>query len=356
MKHRRSYSAFALTLSIVCAQAGAQWLKYKTPGIPRTADGKPNLSAPVPRTADGKPDLSGFWGGGASPGPVAYQADLIQDVSDESIFRPAAEALFQKRLADLGRDWPSLHCLPIGPSSVLVGANRFRIVQSPTVVVMLFNNDFSGDDYRQIFLDGRELPQDPNPTWHGYSVGHWNEDTLVVESAGFNDRSWLDRSGHPHSERLHTTERFRRVDFGHLEYQITFDDPETMTRPLTVQIVKNYQADTEMLESVCENERDTAHMVGKAVDGIKVSAGVLAKYAGTYELREGESGVPRGPIRIALVNRQLYLGPLPLVPESETSFQEVGGNQFDFSLDTAGAITGFKLTFGMGETGFYVKR
>ena len=334
----------------------AQWLNFKQPGIPRTPDGKPDMKAPAPKGPDGKPDLSGFWGGGASPGPVAYQADLIQDVNDESIFKPAAEAVAQKRGADLGRDWPSLHCLPIGPSSVLFGANRFRIVQSATVVAMLFNNDFSGDDYRQIFLDGRELPKDPNPTWHGYSVGHWTDDTLVVESAGFNDRSWLDRSGHPHSERLHTTERFRRIDFGHLQYQIIFDDPETMTRPLTVQMMKNYQADTEMLESVCENEHDTAHMVGKAVDGIKLSAEVLAKYAGTYELREGESGVPRGPIKITQINGQLYIGAVPLIPESETSFQEAGGNQFDFSQDHAGAVTGFRLIFGMGETGSYVRR
>jgi hypothetical protein len=155
---------------------------------------------------------------------------------------------------------------------------------------------------------------------------------------------------------LHTTERLRRIDFGHLQYQITFDDPETMTKPLTVQMVKNYMADTEMLESVCENERDTAHMVGRANAGIKLSAAVLAKYAGTYELREGEPGVPRGPIKITQVNGQLYVGALPLTPQSETSFQEAGGNQFDFSQDAAGTVTGFRLMFGFGETGFYVKR
>ena len=339
----------------------AQWLKFTQPGIPRTPDGKPNLTAPVPRAPDGKPDLSGLWGGGSPfPGPTSYSIDVISDIKDEAIFRPAAEALVQKRAEDFSRYAPPLHCLPIGPVQGLVAT--YRIIQSPTVVAMLFSNDFSGDDYRQIFLDGRELPRDPNPTWHGYSVGHWeksesgtSEDTLVIETAGFNDRSWLDRVGHPHSERLHTTERLRRIDFGHIQYQITFDDPETMTKPLTLQRIRNYQADTEMLEGVCENERDASHMVGKATQGIKLSPSVLARYTGTYDLREGEPGVPRQPITITLVNGQLYVGAEPLNPESETRFHW-GFNQVDFSHDATGMVTGFGLMFGFGETGFYVKR
>lgn len=332
----------------------AQWLHFRQPGIPRTPDGKPDLTAPAPRAPDGKPDLSGLWGGGEPfPGPTPYMGDVISDIKDEAIFRPGAEALYQKRLADLSRDWPPLHCLPIGPVEGL--GETYRIIQSPTVVALLFNNDFSGDDYRQIFLDGRELPRDPNPTWHGYSVGRWDGDTLVIETAGFNDRSWLDRAGHPHSERLHTTERLRRIDFGHIQYQITFDDPETMTRPLTLQRVRNYLADTDMLESVCENERDASHMVGKATKGIKLNQSVLAKYAGTYDLREGERGVPRQPITITLVNGQLYVGALPLIPESETRFHYFS-NQVDFSQDAAGTVTGFRGMFGFGESGLYVKR
>ena len=358
---RRNVFAFALILLSVCAQADAQWLDLKTPGIPRTADGKPDLTAPAPRAPDGKPDLSGLWGGGPNPKPFAYMADVIQDLKDEAIFKPAAEALYQKRLEDLGRDYPPLHCLPVGPVQTL--GETYRIIQSPTVVALLFSNDYSGDDYRQIFLDGRELPRDPNPTWHGYSVGHWekseggaSEDTLVIETAGFNDRSWLDRAGHPHSESLHMTERLRRIDFGHLQVQVTFDDPETMTRPLTLQRIRNYLADTEMMEQVCENERDSPHLVGKANKGVKVSAAVLAKYAGSYELREGEPGVPRQPITITLVNGQLYWGALPLNPQSETSFQWLDGNQVDFSQDAAGTVTGFRGMFGFGESGFYVKR
>jgi len=360
--------AMAAALCLLPVTLCAQWLNFRQPGIPRKPDGKPDLTAPAPRAPDGKPDLSGLWGGGAPiPGPIAYMGDIISDIKDEAIFRPAAEALVQKRAEDLGRDWPAYHCLPIGPVQGLV--ETYRIIQSPTVVALLFSNAYSGDDYRQIFLDGRELPRYPNPTWHGYSVGHWeksesgtsksesdtNEDTLVIETVGFNDRSWLDRAGHPHAEKLHTTEHLRRIDFGHIQYQITFDDPETMTRPLTLRRVRNYQADTEMLEAVCENERDAIHMVGKAAKGIQLSPSVLAKYAGTYDLREGEAGVPRQPITITLSNVQLYIGALPLTPESETSFQW-GSSRIDFSQDAAGTVTGFMLMFGFGETGYYVKR
>jgi hypothetical protein len=351
----------AAAICLLPITLNAQWLNFRQPGIPRTPNGKPDLTAPAPRAPDGKPDLSGLWGGGEPfPGPVSFSVDIISDIKDEAIFRPAAEALVQKRQEDLGRDWPVYHCLPIGPVQGLT--ETFRIIQSATVVALLFNNNFSGDDYRQIFLDGSELPRDPNPTWHGYSVGHWeksesgtSEDTLVIETAGFNDRSWLDGVGHPHSERLHTTERLRRIDFGHIQYQITFDDPETMTRPLTLRRVRNYQADTEMLESVCENEQDASHMVGKATKGIKLNPSVLAKYAGTYDLREGEQGVPRQPITITLVSGQLYVGAQPLTPESETSFQW-SYNQVDFFQDAAGTVTGFMLMFGFGETGYYVKR
>ena len=128
-------------------------------------------------------------------------------MKDEAIFRPAAEALFLKRLAEFRRDDPQTHCLPRGPSDILFGGQLYRIMQSPAVVALLYEG---GGNYRQIYLDGRKLPKDPNPTWRGYSIGHWEGDTLVVESAGFNDRTWLDRVGHPHSEQMRVTERFRR--------------------------------------------------------------------------------------------------------------------------------------------------
>ena len=166
----------------------------------------------------------------------------------------------------------------------------YRIIQSPTVVAVLYESGTGR--YRQIYMDGRKLPKDPNPTWLGYSVGHWEGDTLVVESAGFNDRTWLDRAGHPHSENLRVTERFRRVDFGHMQFQITYDDPETLTKPLSFSLAVNYAADTDMLENVCnETNRDKVHMVGTANTGVQLSSAVLAKYAGRYEFREGSRTV-----------------------------------------------------------------
>src|SRR5215469_14839223 len=274
-------AALCLLLPVtVCAQ----WLNLPTPGIPRTADGKPNLSAPAPRTADGKPDLSGMW----RPEVNAYRFDVIQDLKDEGVFRPQAEAVFLKRVAEFRHDDPVTLCLPGGPSEML--NTMYRVVQSPTVMALLYESGTGR--YRQIYLDGRKLPQDPNPTWLGYSVGHWDDDTLVVESTGFNDRSWLDRAGHPHSENLRVTERFRRVNFGHMQFQITFDDPQTLTKPLSISLELNYAPDTEMLETVCnEDERDTVRLVARANTGVELSSAVLAKYVGRYEFRQGSSVV-----------------------------------------------------------------
>ena len=211
--------AIAAVLWLLPVSLCAQWLDWRTPGIPRTPDGKPNLTAPAPRTPDGKPDFSGLWQPEVNP----YRFDVIQDLKDEAIFRPAAEAIFTERVKNFHRDDPVTNCLPAGPLEML--SAMYRIVQSPTVVALLYESGTGR--YRQIYIDGRKLPENPNPTWLGYSVGHWEGDTLVIESAGFNDRTWLDRAGHPHSENLRVTERLRRVDFGHMQYQITFDDPET---------------------------------------------------------------------------------------------------------------------------------
>ena len=190
------------------ASAGAQWLDWPTPGIPRTADGKPNLTAPAPRTAEGKPDFSGLWQPEVNP----YRFSVIQDLKDAAIFRPAAHAIFMNKVKDLRRDDPVTNCLPGGPADLM--SAMYRIVQSPTVIAQLYETGTGR--FRQIHMDGRKLPRDPQPTWLGYSIGRWEGDTLVVEYAGFNDRTWLDRVGHPHSERLRVTERFQRVDFGHL--------------------------------------------------------------------------------------------------------------------------------------------
>src|SRR5579863_4321562 len=136
----------------------------------------------------------------------------------------------------------------------------FKFVQVPGMMLMLYEGFTT---YRQIFTDGRALPKDPNPAWLGYSVGHWDQDTLVVDTTGFNDQSWLDDPGHPHTEALHVVERLRRKDFGHLEIQIMIDDPKAYTKSWTVTENFNLLADTELLENICENEKDVPHLVGK---------------------------------------------------------------------------------------------
>src|SRR5215831_9749044 len=179
-------------------------------------------------------------------------------------------------------------CVPLGPGYTTIadstGAEMMKIIQTPTLIVIL-NPDLT---YRQIFMDGRALETDPNPSWMGYSVGRWEGDTLVVESFGFNDRTWLDRDGHPHSEALRITERYRRRDFGHMEIEMTLNDPQVYARPWTVSLSAELMPDTELLEAVCnESHHSLEHWVGKASDEkkseVKVAHEILAKYAGTYE-------------------------------------------------------------------------
>ena len=320
----------------------AQWLNLPTPGIPRTADGKPNLTAPVPLRPDGHPDLSGTWQSETNP----YRFNVIQDLKDESIFRGKAEALFRKRVADFRREDPVTNCLPGGPSEML--NIMYRIIQSPTVMAVLYEGGMGR--YRQIYTDGRKLPKDPNPTWLGYSVGHWEGDTLVVESAGFNDRSWLDRAGHPHSENLRVTERFWRIDFGHMQFQITYNDPDTLTKPLTLKLTVNYVADTDMLENVCnESDQNKIHMVSTANARVQLPRATLAKYTGRYEFREGSPQVRAfmGTTQnVTLIDGQLYLNALPLIPQSETTFESTGAVA-EFLLDTNGRLT--RLVLGQTE-------
>lgn len=329
-----------------CVPALAQWLNVPTPGIPRTADGKPNLTAPVPRMPDGKPDLSGLW----EPELTPYRFDVIQNPQDESIFRPAAQAVFLQRAMNLRHDNPVTHCLPAGPQAIFAaGSTRFyRIVQSPAVLALLY--ELGG--YRQIYTDGRTLPKDPNPTWLGYSVGHWEGDTLVAESAGFNDRSWLDMVGHPHSERLRVTEKFHRSDFGHMRVQVTYDDPETLTRPLTISVAVNYAADGDMLEYVCnEDERDTEHLIGTGKATAHPSPAVLDRYVGEYRFHDGviTSRDFFGPDQIiSVVQGQLYMKDFPLIPQSDSRFDSTAGT-IEFHVDGSGRATHFILSAAEGD-------
>ena len=341
----KSLTAAALAVGL-SVSVSAQWLEFRTPGIPRTADGKPNRVAPVPRTHDGKPDLSGLWEPELSP----YRFDVIQNLKDEVIFRPAAEALFLKRAVDLRRDNPVTHCLPPGPQAIFAaGATRlYRIIQSPNIIALLY--ELGG--FRQIYTDGRPLPTDPNPTWMGYSVGRWEGDTLVVESAGFNDKTWLDMVGHPHSENLRVTERFHRLDFGHMQVQVVYEDSETLTKPLTLSVAVNYAADTDMLEYVCnENEKDTSRLVGTARAVAQPGPSVLARYAGEYTYREGQPGIAAffGTTQIVSVNLgQLYMKDFPLLPQTETRFDSTAGT-IEFFVDASGRITHLILSAAEGD-------
>jgi hypothetical protein len=261
-------------LAAAAAWAHAQWLNYPDPRTPRAKNGKPNLRAPPPRAPDGKPDLSGVWEGEPTPhGEVTrvlgehfyhlqvdvednskYTFNLLWDLKpEEELLRPEAAALLKGR-----RGSPGENCLPGGiPFAMLI--TPFKIVQTPREIVMLFEHP---DPPRQIHTDGRPLPKDPEPSWQGTSSGRWHGQTLVVETIGFNGRSWLDVIGHPRSESMRLTERYSRRDFGHMDVEMTFDDPKLYTRPFTVKLPMRLIPDSsDVFEDVCaENEKDRAHL------------------------------------------------------------------------------------------------
>jgi hypothetical protein len=243
-----------LALALVCAAGGtasAQWFELPLPGTPRSPDGKPNLTAPAPRTADGKPDHSGIWKLDTSRHNPNY--NLLAKGVEAPMLAWAAE-LYKRRLATHGYDRPMTVCLPHGVPDGLTSPYGFKLVQTPVLTVHLYE-EFT--KYRQIHTDGRALPVDPNPQYYGYSVGRWEGNELVVETAGFKEGSWLDNDGHPHTEALRTTERFRRVNFGSMEVDVTIDDPKAYSRPWNAETMRlALQPDTEMLEHLCENNRD----------------------------------------------------------------------------------------------------
>jgi hypothetical protein len=256
--------------------AAAQWLDHPTAGIPRTADGKPNLKAPAPRTPDGRPDLSGLW--------IISGLGHATNITNVEML-PWAEKLYRERIATYGHDDPVVGCLPEGPRSGLHGLEPLRIIQTPAMTIILYESNPT----RQIFTDGRALPTDPNPTWMGYSIGRWDGDTFVVETTGFNDKTWLDFRGHPHSDALRVTERYRRTDFGHMQLAITYEDEKTYVKPWTINTTVNFLPDTDLLENICqENEKDRQRLVGRVSDEQKlakqVAPDVLARYAGTYDV------------------------------------------------------------------------
>jgi hypothetical protein len=234
----------------------AQWVNYPAPGTPRTKTGAVNLSAPAPKTPDGKPDFSGIWH--APNYSTRYLENLAVD-GVEVPFQPWAAAVYKERVENSGKDRPSGHCLPHSVTDFDAHHMPKKVIQTPGLLVMLFESYHS---FRQIFTDGRPLPENRDPAWFGYSVGKWEGDALVVDTVGVNDKTWLDDGGHPHSDALHVIERFRRPDFGHMEVQVTIDDPKAYTKPWTVKIPWELVPDTDLFDWVCENEKDFQHLVG----------------------------------------------------------------------------------------------
>lgn len=292
-------------ISVLETAALAQWPLYTTRGVPKTADGKPNLNGPVPRTADGKPDLTGLWeaargpaGGGqrgaagagqrgaagtitAPPPANAPPTAQPEVVSTENggpplatffsigagfkeglPFTPWAAEVRKKRESDNAKDNPDAHCLPLGLMQLHLHPQPRKIIQTPDVMLIMYE---AQAEVRQIFTDGRPLPDnDPQPWWRGYSVGHWEGDTLVVETTGFRDDVWLDVNGSPLTNTGKITERFRRPNYGSLEIVITIEDPKAYTKPFTVKVNQRIMLDTDLIEFVCnENERSSQRYTDK---------------------------------------------------------------------------------------------
>jgi hypothetical protein len=272
-----------IVLVVLPVTTYAQWLNFPTPGIPRTKDGKPNLSAPAPRTADGRPDLSGVWMHETTTfaemkrlfGPMieAEAATSVPGMEIDTVHKYAISLLAdfkpnEQPLTALGgklflqnlkqRDEARVCAEPF--SFPLAGflSEPIKIVQAPRLTMVLYE---AGNLHRQIYTDGRALPKEVNfPAYSGYSIGRWERDVFVVETAGFNDRAALDIIGHPRSEEMRVAERFRRIDFGHMDMEVTFTDPKMYTQPITIKVAHTLMADADLFESFCENEKDRAHL------------------------------------------------------------------------------------------------
>ncbi len=340
-----AYTKLLWVAALSAAALSGQWLDYKTPGIPRTPVGQPTLKAPAPKTVVGKPDLSGLW----QVDGIGNSIDIFGGRKVE--MTPAAKAILEQRLTTYGQEEPTTYCMPAGPKAGLFGVSPIRLVQSPVMTVMLYEEGAT----RQIYSDGRPLPKNPNPSWMGYSTAHWENDVFVIRTNGYNDKSWLDYLGHPHSEGLVMTERSRRTDFGHLSMDMTFEDPKFYPKPLSAHFTMTYQPDSDLLEYVCaENERDGKHLIGAVADEkkheIQVPEKTLAKYDGGYEF----AGFGRIKVthKGAELEVQLPGGDAsgPALAQSEKKFMvpSIGGT-LEFVSDASGKVTHALMTTVEGE-------
>ena len=272
---RPALLAVALGAGIILpATVWAQWLKYPTVGVPRTPDGKPNLSAPTPRTPDGKPDFSGLWLTNSGFCPPSKDPDSLLcgpelPIGREGInlgaslpgglpYQPWLAALVKIRTANEGKEDPHIRCLPDTFLRAYSLPHLLKFVQSPGLLLML--NELNAG-YRQIFTDGRRLPEDPDPSWQGYSSAKWDRDTLIVNSTGFRDDLWIDINGSMITSAAKVEERIRRLDYGHLDIGVTVDDPKAYTKPWTITLHQRLALNTELVDEIClESEKSSQHM------------------------------------------------------------------------------------------------
>jgi hypothetical protein len=276
MRGVRYAAVLVMALVSLSPSPSAQWPPFPTPGVPKTADGKPDLEAPTPRTPDGRPDFSGIWenawyhGGRigkpptSPPGepPASTFLDIGAGFKDGLPLQPWAAALLKERSAWNSKDNPDAHCLPMGLMQFHEHPQPRKIIQTPAVIVILYEGNAG---VRQIFTDERPLPNnDPQPWWFGYSVGKWEGDTLVVETTSFRDGGWLDIRGSPLTDAAKMIERFRRLNYGTLQIDVTIDDPKAYTKPFSVRVNQRIMLNGELIEMICnENNRSIEHLVGK---------------------------------------------------------------------------------------------
>jgi len=328
--------ALASLVVVLCATpVGAQWLKLPTPGIPRLPDGTPNLEAPAPRTADGKPDFSGVW---KNDGGDRLYNNIAADLKPGDV-APWADALYRQRKSEFGKDSMETLCLPMGPQYLTTKYRMFRIVQTPAMIHLLFEDLV----HRTIFMDGRSLESDPNPTWLGYSVGRWDGDTLVVESNGYSDRVWLDFDGHPHTEALRITERYTRRDFGRIDVEVSMVDPKAYPNGIRFTMPMKFQADKEIIEFVCENHGRSRERIAKtgAQQAVAVPVATLSGYVGVYDLVDADNNKTVASVTLdgAILSMDYDAkGKEPLVPLSATKFSW-SGSILEFSTAAGGART-----------------
>jgi hypothetical protein len=295
---RRRYEALVTVAFVILGtplastQLAGQWLKYPTAGVPRKADGKVDMSAPPPRMADGKPDFSGIWttgepnvrrtgalsspkeavsprepqgpGEAQSPGdPSAITAsrqmsNIGVDLPGGLPYQPWLVPIVKERTDNLAKDDPHIRCLPDNFLRAYGLPHLLRFVHTPNLLVVL--NEMNAG-YRQVFTDARPLPEDPTPSWQGYSSGKWSGDTLVIDTIGLRDDTWIDWNGSVLTQAAKVREQIRRPDFGHLEIQVTVDDPKAYTKPWTVTLRERIVVDTELIDEIClENEQSLKHM------------------------------------------------------------------------------------------------